>query len=61
MGAIVFAYFFGFMDRVIVGLLTPAIKADLGFTDTQMGIIHGLAFAVFYVLFGDPYSAAKSG
>lgn len=54
MGVIVFAYFFGFMDRIIVGLLTPAIQADLGFTDTQMGIIQGLAFALFYTLFVIP-------
>lgn len=51
---IVFAYFFGFMDRLIVGLLTPAIQADLGFTDTQMGQIQGLAFAVFYSIFVIP-------
>ena len=51
---IVFAYFFGFMDRLIVGLLTPAIQRDLGFTDTQMGQIQGLAFAVFYSLFVIP-------
>ena len=59
MGVIVFAYFFGFMDRIIVGLLTPAIKADLGFTDTQMGVLQGLAFAVFYVLFGIPIGWAS--
>jgi len=54
MGVIVFAYFFGFMDRIIVGLLTPAIQADLGLTDTQMGVIQGLAFALFYTLFVIP-------
>jgi len=54
LGVICFAYLFGFMDRIIVGLLTPAIQADLGLTDSQMGIIQGLAFAVFYVLFGLP-------
>lgn len=54
LGIIVFAYFFGFMDRIIVGLLTPAIQLDLGFTDTQMGIIQGLAFALFYTLFVIP-------
>ena len=54
LGIICFAYFFGFMDRLIVGLLTPAIQADLGFTDTQMGQIQGLAFAVFYSLFVIP-------
>ncbi|MFL2771904.1 MAG: MFS transporter [Rhodospirillaceae bacterium] len=54
MGIIVFAYFFGFMDRIIVGLLTPAIQQDLGFSDTEMGIIQGLAFAVFYSIFVIP-------
>jgi MFS family permease len=54
LGVIVFAYFFGFMDRLIVGLLTPAIQLDLGFSDTQMGAIQGLAFAVFYSLFVIP-------
>jgi MFS family permease len=57
-GVIVFAYFFGFMDRIIVGLLTPAIQKDLGFSDTQMGIIQGLAFAVFYTLFVIPIGLA---
>jgi MFS family permease len=54
LGVICFAYLFGFMDRIIVGLLTPAIQHDLGLTDSEMGIIQGLAFAVFYTLFGLP-------
>lgn len=54
LGVICFAYLFGFMDRIIVGLLTPAIQQDLGLTDSQMGVIQGLAFALFYVLFGLP-------
>ena len=54
LGIIAFAYFFGFMDRIIVGLLTPAIQKDLGFSDTQMGAIQGLAFALFYTLFVIP-------
>jgi MFS family permease len=55
---ICFAYLFGFMDRIIVGLLTPAIQADLGLSDSQMGVIQGLAFAVFYTLFGVPLGLA---
>ena len=54
MGVVCLAYVFGFMDRIIVGLLTPAIQADLGLSDSDMGIIQGLAFAVFYTLFGLP-------
>jgi len=48
------AYVFGFIDRIIVGLITPAIQADIGLSDSQMGIIQGLAFALFYTLFGLP-------
>lgn len=54
MSIICFAYFFGFMDRIIIGFLTEAIKEDLGLSDTQMGIIQGLAFALFYSLFVIP-------
>jgi MFS family permease len=58
LGVICFAYLFGFMDRIIVGLLTPAIQMDLGLSDSQMVIIQGLAFAVFYTLFGIPLGLA---
>jgi len=58
LAVICFAYLFGFMDRIIVGLLTPAIQQDLGLSDSQMGVIQGLAFAVFYTLFGLPIGLA---
>lgn len=48
------AYVFAFIDRIIVGLLTPAIQADLGLSDSQAGILQGLAFAAFYTVFGVP-------
>jgi MFS family permease len=47
-------YIFAFMDRIIVGMLTPAIQADLGLNDTQAGLLQGLAFALFFTLFGLP-------
>ena len=47
-------YMFAFIDRIIVGILTPAIQADLGITDTQSGLLQGLAFALFYTVFGIP-------
>jgi len=58
LGVICFAYLFGFMDRIIVGLLTPAIQADIGLSDSQMGLIQGIAFALFYTLFGLPIGRA---
>jgi MFS family permease len=47
-------YVFAFIDRIVVGLLTVSIQKDLLLTDTQMGILQGIAFALFYVLFGIP-------
>lgn len=41
-------YTFNFVDRQILGILAPAIKADLALTDTQLGALGGLAFAILY-------------
>ncbi|HWL47892.1 MAG TPA: MFS transporter [Sphingomonadaceae bacterium] len=43
-----------FIDRVIVATLGPGIKADLGITDTQFGLLTGLAFALLYTSAGIP-------
>ena len=47
-------YTFNFVDRQIVGILSPAIKADLGLADWQLGILKGFAFAVLYTTLGIP-------
>lgn len=41
-------YTFNFIDRQILGILAPAIKADLALSDTQLGLLGGLAFALLY-------------
>jgi MFS family permease len=43
-----------FIDRQVLGLLVEPIRRDLGITDTQMGVLYGLAFALFYTLLGIP-------
>ena len=43
-----------FLDRGILPLLVPSIKADLHLTDWQMGLIMGFAFIAFYVFLGLP-------
>lgn len=47
-------YFFSFMDRQILAILLEAIKADLKLTDTQLGLLSGLVFAIFYATLGIP-------
>lgn len=42
------AYIFNFIDRQIIGILAVPIKAELGLSDRQLGLMGGLAFALFY-------------
>src|ERR1700677_2378194 len=48
------AYTFNSMDRSIISILGPSIKADLKLTDTQLGLLGGTAFAMLYALGGLP-------
>ncbi|MEZ5457971.1 MAG: MFS transporter [Steroidobacteraceae bacterium] len=43
-----------FVDRQVINLLTEALKQDLGISDTQIGLLQGVAFGVFYTLVGLP-------
>ena len=51
---LVLAYTFNFLDRQILGILKEPIKADLGLTDTQLGLMGGVAFAALYTTLGVP-------
>ncbi len=51
---LVVVYTFNFIDRQIVGILAVPIKAELGLSDTQLGLMGGLAFALFYTGLGIP-------
>lgn len=48
------AYVFSFLDRQILSLLVEPMKRDLHFSDTQVSLLQGLAFAVFNALAGLP-------
>jgi MFS family permease len=41
-------------DRQGLAAIAPAIKADLGLSDTQLGLVQGLGFAIFYTAMGLP-------
>ena len=51
---LVIVYTFNFIDRQIVGILAVPIKAELHLSDSQLGLMGGLAFALFYTLLGIP-------
>src|SRR6185503_17082308 len=47
-------YTLSFIDRQILSLLVAPIKQDLGISDTRVGLLQGLAFAVLYTALGLP-------
>ncbi len=51
---LVLVYTINFVDRIMLGILVPPIKAELGLTDTQLGLLGGTAFALFYTALGIP-------
>lgn len=51
---LVVAFVLSFIDRIVIALLVEPIKADLGVSDFGIGLLQGLAFAIFYALLGIP-------
>lgn len=47
-------YIFSFIDRQIIALLVEPMKRDLHISDTLIGLMQGLAFAVLYCTLGIP-------
>jgi MFS family permease len=45
---------FNYLDRSLLGLALPAIKAEMAVSDTVLGLVSGLAFVLFYSLLGVP-------
>ena len=54
LGLLCTVYVVNFVDRQILAILLPSIKADLSLTDTQLGLLSGTAFGLFYATLGVP-------
>jgi MFS family permease len=54
LGMLLIIYTLNFLDRQIVNIIAEPIKLDLGLKDWQLGMMSGLAFAVFYTVLGIP-------
>ncbi|MED5346906.1 MAG: MFS transporter, partial [Pseudomonadota bacterium] len=53
-GLLTVVYTFNFIDRQLLSILQESIKADLLLSDQQLGLLTGIAFAMFYVTAGIP-------
>ena len=47
-------YAFNFIDRQLLVILQEPIKAEMGLSDAQLGLLSGFTFALVYVLAGIP-------
>jgi len=56
LGLLLAAYTLNFLDRQIVSILKIPIKAELGLTDTQLGLMGGIAFASVYSTLAIPFA-----
>lgn len=54
LGLLCAVYVVNFVDRQILAILLPSIKAELSLTDTQLGLLSGTAFGLFYATLGVP-------
>jgi len=58
-GLCALAYLLSNVDRQIIGLFVKQIEADLHLSDTQFGLLQGLAFALLYATMGIPIAVAS--
>lgn len=54
LGLLTLVYVVSFIDRQILAMLMEPIKHEFGATDTEMGLLTGFAFVLFYTLAGIP-------
>ncbi len=47
-------YILSYIDRLVISVLIEPIKAEFGASDTMIGLLTGVAFAIFYTGFGLP-------
>ena len=58
LGVLIVAYTFSYLDRQALTLMVEPIRKSLDISDTQLSLLHGLAFAIFYTILGIPLGRA---
>lgn len=54
LGVLLFVYCINILDRQILAILMEPVRLELGLSDTQLGFLSGIAFALFYATLGIP-------
>jgi MFS family permease len=53
-GVLTLTWLFAYLDRLVLIILTPAIRHDLSITDTQVSLLQGASFSIFFAVAGIP-------
>jgi MFS family permease len=61
LGLLMIIYAVNFLDRQVVTIVAPYLKADMGISDAQIGLLFGTAFALFFAVFGIPLAKLADG
>ena len=62
LGVLTLVYMLNFIDRQLLSVLQEPIRLEMGFSDEQLGLLTGTAFAIFYISAGIPIARwADSG
>lgn len=56
-GMLMLAYMLSFMDRVLISLVIEPIRTEFGLGDTEVGLLIGFGFVLFYSVLGLPFGA----
>lgn len=54
LGILLLGYISSYVDRQIMGVVLPDVKAEFALADWQLGFLSGIAFAIFYATLGMP-------
>ncbi|MDX2225317.1 MAG: MFS transporter [Rhodospirillaceae bacterium] len=57
LGLLFLVSLFNYGDRFLISILIPPIKAEFGLSDTQVGVLTGIGFTLFYALMGIPIAS----
>ena len=57
LGVLFVGYVFNSMDRAVLNVLLESIKQEFGVSDTLLGLLGGITFAMFYAVMGIPIAA----
>ena len=55
LGLLGLVYLLNFLDRTLIYILFTPIKAELGFSDTQLALLGSTSFVLFYTVLGVPF------